>query len=109
MEQDIAARASTTERAPTGPPPAADAALSPDGQSWGERYGLSTLLFTRNVVINYVINFMIGAVSAYTFETSGFGQRVNEKIKNLAATKAHGCVRKRWNTSSPFPRATSCC
>ena len=83
MERDMAA--------PSGEPNAAPLtegglqAHAPTAQSWGERYGLSTLLFTRNWVINYFINFTIGAVGAYKFETSQLGKRTDVWLDRQAA------------------------
>lgn len=52
------------------------AANAPAPKSWGEKYGRWSFEFTRDWGINYFINFVIGAVFAYRFDTSKYGARM---------------------------------
>ena len=60
------------------------AGAAPAQQSWGEKYGAKTLDFTRNWIINYFINFTIGAVFAYKFDTSKTGAKAQNWLNKVS-------------------------
>ena len=70
----------------------ADAA--PASQSWGEKYGARTLSFIRNWIINYFINFSIGAVFAYRFDTSKWGENTQSWLNKVSGLEKLGLTVK---------------